>query len=146
MGFVWRENSATAASPRKFLLFLVKPSHYDDDGYVIQWLRSAIPSNSLAVIYGLVEDCNARNLLGDGARIEAIVIDETNSRVRPHEIIKKIKANDGFGMVALVGVQSNQFPRSLDMARQFRKRDIQVAIGGFHVSGTLAMLAERALA
>ena len=65
MGFVWRENSATAASPRKFLLFLVKPSHYDDDGYVIQWLRSAIPSNSLAVIYGLVEDCNARNLLGE---------------------------------------------------------------------------------
>ena len=29
---------------------LVKPSHYDDDGYVIQWLRSAVPSNSLAVV------------------------------------------------------------------------------------------------
>jgi hypothetical protein len=142
MGFVWRENSATAASPRKFLLFLVKPSHYDDDGYVIQWLRSAIPSNSLAVIYGLVEDCNARNLLGDGARIEAIVIDETNSRVRPHEIIKKIKANDGFGMVALVGVQSNQFPRALDIARPFRAAGIQVCLGGFHVSGCVAMLPE----
>ncbi len=142
MGFVWRENSATAASPRKFLLFLVKPSHYDDDGYVIQWLRSAIPSNSLAVIYGLVEDCNARNLLGDGARIDAIVIDETNSRVRPHEIIKKIKANDGFGMVALVGVQSNQFPRALDIARPFRAAGIQVCLGGFHVSGCVAMLPE----
>jgi Radical SAM superfamily len=142
MGFVWRENSATAASPRKFLLFLVKPSHYDDDGYVIQWLRSAIPSNSLAVIYGLVEDCNARNLLGDGARIEAIVIDETNSRVRPHEIIKKIKANDGFGMVALVGVQSNQFPRALDIARPFRAAGVQVCLGGFHVSGCVAMLPE----
>jgi len=22
---------------------LIKPSHYDDDGYVIQWFRSAIP-------------------------------------------------------------------------------------------------------
>ena len=142
MGFVWRENSATAASPRKFLLFLVKPSHYDDDGYVIQWLRSAIPSNSLAVIYGLVEDCNARNLLGDGARIEAIVIDETNSRVRPHEIISKIKANDGFGMVALVGVQSNQFPRALDIARPFRAAGVQVCLGGFHVSGCVAMLPE----
>ena len=33
---------------RTFRLILVKPSHYDDDGYVIQWFRSAIPSNSLA--------------------------------------------------------------------------------------------------
>jgi radical SAM superfamily enzyme YgiQ (UPF0313 family) len=40
----------------------------------------------------------------------------------------------------LVGVQSNQFPRSVDIARQFRRRDIRVVIGGFHVSGTLAML------
>jgi hypothetical protein len=30
----------------RFCLLLVKPSHYDDDGYVIQWFRSAIPSVS----------------------------------------------------------------------------------------------------
>ena len=46
-------------------------------------------------------------------------------------------------MVMLVGVQSNQFPRALDIAQPFRERGIQVAIGGFHVSGTIAMLAER---
>ena len=45
-------------------------------------------------------------------------------------------------MVMLVGVQSNQFPRSLDIAKQFRRRGVQVAIGGFHVSGTLSMLPE----
>ncbi len=38
---------------RRFCLVLVKPSHYDDDGYVIQWFRSPIPSNSLACLYGL---------------------------------------------------------------------------------------------
>jgi hypothetical protein len=32
---------------KQFSLMLIKPSHYDDDGYVIQWFRSAIPSNSL---------------------------------------------------------------------------------------------------
>src|SRR6516162_11258854 len=42
-----------------------------------------------------------------------------------------------------VGVQSNQFPRALDLARQLRERQIQVAIGGFHVSGTIAMLTDR---
>jgi hypothetical protein len=41
--------------------------------------------------------------------------------------------------VMLVGVQSNQFPRSIDIARQFRSR----GVGGFHVSGTLSMLPER---
>src|SRR5262245_16954392 len=33
---------------RKFFVEIIKPSHYDDDGYVIQWWRAFIPSNSLA--------------------------------------------------------------------------------------------------
>jgi len=41
---------------RQFQLILIKPSHYDDDGYVIQWARSAVPSNTMATIYGLVLD------------------------------------------------------------------------------------------
>ena len=36
--------------PRRFQLILIKPSHYDDDGYVIQWFRSVMPSNSLAAL------------------------------------------------------------------------------------------------
>ena len=31
-----------------FHFVMIKPTHYDDDGYPIQWLRSAIPSNTLA--------------------------------------------------------------------------------------------------
>ena len=46
-------------------------------------------------------------------------------------------------MVMLVGVQSNQFPRALDHRAPLRKRGIQVGIGGFHVSGTIAMLRRR---
>ena len=42
----------------------------------------------------------------------------------------------------LVGVQSNQFPRALDLTAAFRKEGLNVGIGGFHVSGTLAMLPE----
>jgi len=36
---------------------LIKPSHYDDDGYVIRWWRAMIPSNSLAALYGVAADC-----------------------------------------------------------------------------------------
>ena len=39
---------------RKFRVFLIKPSHYDHEGYVIQWRRSAIPTNSLASVYALL--------------------------------------------------------------------------------------------
>jgi radical SAM superfamily enzyme YgiQ (UPF0313 family) len=43
-------------------------------------------------------------------------------------------------MVMLVGVQSNQTPRALDIARPLRAKGIAVAIGGFHVSGVISMI------
>ena len=64
---------------RRFSLVLIKPSHYDDDGYVIQWLRSAIPSNSLAVLYGLVLECTEKKMLGEDVEIEVHAFDETNA-------------------------------------------------------------------
>src|SRR5438034_2861415 len=122
-----------------FCLALVKPSHYDDDGYVIQWYRSAIPSNSLAALYGLARECNDRKVLGNGVEMEIHTYDETNQRVKPETLARMIE-DAGGGMVMLVGVQSNQFPRALDIARPLRARGIPVALGGFHASGVLSML------
>ena len=127
-------------NPRKvFRLILIKPSHYDDDGYVIQWLRSSMPSNSLAAVYGLAMDCARRQVLGPQTDIVVSAHDETNTRIRPERLARDFRTAGG-GMVGMVGVQSNQFPRAMDLARRFRARGIPVAIGGFHVSGTLAML------
>ena len=123
----------------EFCLVLVKPSHYDDDGYVIQWFRSAIPSNSLAALYGLARDCAQRRVLGDDVELTIHAFDETNTRIRPERLARLIE-KAGSGMVMLVGVQSNQFPRALDIAKPLRERGIQVGIGGFHVSGTMSML------
>ena len=122
-----------------FRLILIKPSHYDDDGYVIQWLRSPIPANSLACLYGLARDCRERQVLSPDIDLDIVAIDETNTRIRPDKIARQIKAADQ-GLVMLVGVQSNQFPRALDIAARLRQQDVTVGIGGFHVSGTLAML------
>lgn len=128
------------AERQTFTLVLIKPSHYDDDGYVIQWLRSAIPSNTLAVLNGLALDCADRKVLGEDVDLVIEAIDETNTRVRPDRIARLIESRGGHGLVALVGVQSNQFPRAVDIARPLRRAGLQVAIGGFHVSGCLAML------
>ena len=127
---------------KSFHLFLVKPSHYDDDGYVIQWARSSIPANTLAALYGLALDCANRRVLGDDVEIRLTALDETNTRIRPEAIIREIRATGGRGLVGLVGVQSNQFPRALDIARPLREAGVAVCIGGFHVSGCLAMLPE----
>ena len=129
---------------QRFCLVLIKPSHYDDDGYVIQWFRSAFPANSLAVLYGLALECAEKKVLGDDVQIEIHAFDETNTCIRPSNIASLIE-KAGAGMVMLVGVQSNQFPRALDIAAPLRRRNIMVAIGGFHVSGTIAMLKERDL-
>jgi len=126
---------------RRFIIELIKPSHYDDDGYVIQWWRSWIPSNSLACLYALSQDIAARRALGPDVAIEIRAYDECHTVIPVKQIIRRVRAADG-GIVCLVGVQSNQFPRAVDIAAQFRRAGIAVAIGGFHVSGCLAMLPE----
>jgi radical SAM superfamily enzyme YgiQ (UPF0313 family) len=127
---------------KRFQLFLIKPSHYDDDGYVIQWLRSAIPSNTLAVLYGLAQDCANRKVLGEDTDIRITALDETNTRIRPERIARTIRESGGLGLVGFVGVQSNQFPRAMDLARPLRAEGVQVCVGGFHVSGCVSMLPE----
>jgi hypothetical protein len=128
------------SAKRRFQLVLIKPSHYDNDGYVIRWWRAMIPSNSLAAVYGIAADCAARQVLGPDVDITIDPIDETHTRVNVPALLAQFRRQGNFGLVALVGVQSNQYPRALDIARPFRQAGIPVVMGGFHVSGCLSML------
>src|SRR5262245_17956924 len=111
-----------------FRIVLIKPSHYDDNGYVIQWVRSAIPSNSLASLYALAAKCAENRVLGTDVDIVIEAYDETNTRIRPLQIARRVRRADS-GMVGLVGVHSNQFPRALDIARPLRALGVPVVIG-----------------
>jgi hypothetical protein len=133
---------AGSRSAPVFHFVMIKPSHYDDDGYPIQWWRSAIPSNTLACLNGLAEDARRRRILGMDVEIRLSTYDETNRRVRPDAIIRMVRETGGRGLIGLVGVQSNQFPRAVDIARPFLAAGLPVALGGFHVSGCIAMLPE----
>jgi radical SAM superfamily enzyme YgiQ (UPF0313 family) len=123
-----------------FHVEIVKPSHYDKDGYVIQWWKAWVPSNSLACLYAIAKDCANRKALGDDVVIEVDGYDEVNVRVPVRSIVTRLTQPGHSGIVCLVGVQSNQFPRAMALAREFRSRGLAVAIGGFHVSGCLSML------
>jgi len=132
--------SRTLRGRETFHVEIIKPSHYDDDGYVIQWLRAFIPSNSLACLYALAQAAGQQHVLGEGVDVVVGAYDESNTVIPVDKIIRRIRSTGGRGLVLLAGVQTNQFPRAGDLARQFRAANIPVAVGGFHVSGCLAML------
>ena len=105
-----------------FHFVMIKPTHYDDDGYPIQWFRSAIPSNTLACLNGLAEDARRRQVLGPDVEIRLDTYDETNRGCARTRIIRTIRKAGGRALIGLVGVQSNQFPRAVDLARRVPRR------------------------
>ena len=75
--------------------------------------------------------------------IDVIAIDETNTRVTPeghrapHRATMAVSASS-----ASSACSRTNFPARCDIARPLREAGVQVVIGGFHVSGCLAMLKE----
>ncbi|MGZ8998519.1 MAG: B12-binding domain-containing radical SAM protein [Allosphingosinicella sp.] len=126
----------------EFDFVMIRPSHYDDDGYPIVWWRTLVPSNSLAAVNGIARDCVERQVLGPGVRINLVTIDETNTHIVPARIARAVQKRGARALIGMIGVQSNQYNHALDLARQFRALGLPVIIGGFHVSGCLSMLKE----
>jgi hypothetical protein len=122
-----------------FEIHLIRPTRYDEEGYPLQWWRSLVPSNSLACLTGIVQDAIDRGALGPDVAATLTARDEIHADVDLPRMIAAARAGRRI-FVGLVGVQSNQYPRALDIARALRAENIPVCIGGFHVSGVLAML------
>lgn len=125
---------------KKLHFYIIKPSKYDDDGYVIRYWKGVLPTNTLACLYALTKDVRDREVLGKGLQWEITLIDDTVQRPPYEKIFRSAKAKGTKTVVCLAGVQSNQFPRAADIAFKLRERGIDVLIGGFHVSGVLATL------
>jgi radical SAM superfamily enzyme YgiQ (UPF0313 family) len=127
---------------RTLRVVLIKPSKYDDEGYVVRFWRGVLPNNSLHVLHGLTEDVKRRGVFGDIA-IQVDTFDETAQKVPVKQIVRWSRQPATKLVVGLVGVQTNQFPRALDLGKQFRAHGIDVIMGGFHTSGTINMLGEQ---
>jgi hypothetical protein len=123
----------------KLHVVLIKPSKYDDDGYLIRFWKGVLPSNTLNVLHGLTEDVRERRVFNN-LSIEVTTFDETAEKVPVNRIIRWSKEPATNLLVCLVGVQTNQLPRALDIARRFKAQGITVILGGFHTSGTINML------
>jgi len=117
---------------------LIRPTNYTDNGYPIKTRIGVIRSNTLTQIGTLVHDLvNYPFFRGVSFKIRKI--DEAIEWIPEKEILRS-QVSGVRSIVMLVGVQTNQYPRALDIAAKFLPRGIPVVIGGFHVSGMLAMI------
>src|SRR5574341_145850 len=129
-----------ACTLKKLHIYLIKPSQYDDDGYVLRHWRGVLPSNTLACLAGLTDDVVQKKLLGETVKIKVHLLDEAVDHVPVKRICRSQRGSRTMTIVGLVGVQTNQFPRASDLAMEFRGAGLTVLMGGFHVSGYLAMI------
>src|SRR3989338_3798898 len=136
------QDHAISHRVKRLNIFLIKPSKYDDDGYVIRHWKGVLPSNTLACLYSLSHDLKERQVFGPHLKWRIEAIDETVQRVNIKKIVRSHRQKGVKTVVCLVGVQSNQFPRASDLALRFREAGLEVMIGGFHISGVIATFSE----
>jgi len=134
-------NNAASRGIRELDVTLVRATNYTDDGYPIKMRINVIRSNTLTQMAALTRDIVSYPFF-KGVKVNVRTIDEAYENVPVKEILKRSKKPGTRSIVMLVGVQSNQFPRAQDIASWFLPHGIPVLIGGFHVSGMLAMIGE----
>ena len=130
-----------SAPRRRLEVFLIRPTKYDDDGYLLRHFRGVLPSNTLACLHALTEDVAARGVLGS-VSVHTHLCDESVEAVPDREIRRAARRGGTRVVICLVGAQTSQFPRTMDLAQRFRALGLSVLVGGFHVSGTMAMLVD----
>jgi len=132
---------ASAVRPRRLVVALVHPSNYDHgdmtggSSYVQTYARGVIPSNSLRVLESLTLEAVRRPAF---AGIDAEVhVFEDSIRGQQRAFRRLLKHAPGEGtllVVGLVAVQSNQFPRALDLCRAALSCGATVVWGGPHIT------------
>src|SRR6202171_657787 len=133
-------NQALKPEPcRTIRVYVIKPSRYDEEGYV-QFFRYGVqPNNTLTVLAALNDTFNKRYSAQRNVYLQTVLWDEICDGVVSPETIKAIKEKareDGVELlIGLAGVQSNQYPRGRDLGLQFVAQGLPVMMGGFHVRG-----------
>ncbi|MGH7778411.1 MAG: B12-binding domain-containing radical SAM protein [Candidatus Binataceae bacterium] len=124
---------------RTIRVYFIKPSKYDENGYVQYFRYGVQPNNTLTVLTALNAAFNNKFAAERNVQLETVIWDEICDGVISPDTIKAIKEKaheDGVELlIGMAGVQSNQYPRGRDVALQFKALGVPVMMGGFHVSG-----------
>lgn len=126
-------------SKKRLHVIYIRPSRYDDEGYVVRFWRGVLPSNTLCCLESLTRSVAASSELGPDVEVTIDTFDDTVQRIPIRKIARINREPDTRVVVGFVGVQTNQFARTSDLALELRAEGVQVMIGGFHVSGMLTL-------
>ncbi len=134
-----RTNALKPEPCRTIRVYFIKPSRYDEEGYVQYFRYGVQPNNTLTVLKALNENYNRNYGAKRNVHLETVIWDEICDGIVSPETITAIKEKaqeDGVELlIGMSGVQSNQYPRGRDIALQFVAHGVRVMMGGFHVSG-----------
>jgi radical SAM superfamily enzyme YgiQ (UPF0313 family) len=105
---------------------VLKPSKYSPDGFVERFRRGFMPNSTVPFLRSMTPTSVGRSAVEIHSIDEYVHTDlHYLSLLRPNA--------GGRTLVALVGVQSHQFHRALDLAAFARKNGCSVVVGGPHV-------------
>ncbi len=111
---------------KKLRIILLKPSKYDHDGYVQRFKHGLMPNATLSHISSLTPDTL------NGHEITVHYVDEY---IRTNLDYLKIlhPTDEAVSLLAVIGIQSHQFHRAIDLAAYARSYGIEhVVVGGPH--------------
>jgi hypothetical protein len=124
------QNHRRPNSPQRLVVVLIRPSKYDNLGYVLRYRKGFLPSNTLACLAALTDEVRRKKTLGAGIEWRIELLDDTVQDIPVDAIGRRGRRSGTRMVVCLVGVQTNQFPRAADLALAFRRQGIDVLIGG----------------
>jgi hypothetical protein len=107
-------------------VIILKPSKYMADGYVERFRRGFMPNSTVPYMRSMTPS------VVDGTPVEVHTVDEyVHTDLRYMSLLNRPQGSRT--LLALVGVQSHQFHRALDLAAYARRRGCMAVIGGPHV-------------
>ncbi len=127
------------AEKKRVKILYILPSHYDDDGYPFHFWKGLLPSNTLVCMRALTQKLIDEGKIDNQYDVSVQIIDEIVHGLDVEKIVKESKRKNEMLVVGLVGVQTNMFARAMDLSMMFRKYQVPVIIGGFHVSGVIKL-------
>ena len=80
---------------RRVTLYLIKPSNYDDDGYVVTHFRGVFPSNTLNCLAALTKDVVEQKGFGENIEVGLHLMDETVQKIPVDKICRRLGGSQG---------------------------------------------------
>jgi radical SAM superfamily enzyme YgiQ (UPF0313 family) len=132
-----------AVTGKKIVVWLVHPTNYRKDGTPRKWKKQILPSNAIGQLHALlpaeIQDGSDRKV-----PVECHFLEDTVQAFDVDAIADSMRGEDVTGAVLFCGVQTNQWPRALDLASLCREKGIPVIMGGYHVRADLPFTSKQA--